>query len=108
MYGGIDDERTGDRASVFYGRSRRLIYHPGVSSAVQFAKGGVSSVASGFAKGSYGEECESFHGQRISSGGGNYVQAPSWKEAEKNFREALQKLRAIAKTPEEVDALSKQ
>lgn len=108
MYGGIDDERTGDRASVFYGRPRRPIYHPGVSSAVQFAKGGVSSVASGFAKGSYGEECESFHGQRISSGGGNYVQAPSWKEAEKNFREALQKLRAIAKTPEEVDALSKQ
>lgn len=43
-----------------------------------------------------------------SSGGGSYVQAPSWEEAEKKFREALQKLRAIAKTPEEVDALSKQ
>ena len=43
-----------------------------------------------------------------SSGGGSYVQAPSWEEAEKKFREALQKLRAIAKMPEEVDALSKQ
>lgn len=43
-----------------------------------------------------------------SSGGGSYVQAPSWEEAEKKFREALAKLRAIAKTPEEVDALSKQ
>lgn len=43
-----------------------------------------------------------------SSGGGSYVQAPSWEEAEKKLREALAKLRAIAKTPEEVDALSKQ
>ena len=42
-----------------------------------------------------------------SSGGGSYVQAPSWEEAEKKFRKALQKLRAIATTPEEVDALSK-
>lgn len=42
-----------------------------------------------------------------SSGGGSYVQAPSWEEAEKKFREALQKLRAIAAIPEAVDALSK-
>lgn len=42
-----------------------------------------------------------------SSGGGSYVQAPSWEEAEKKFRAAIQKLRAIAATPEEVDALSK-
>lgn len=42
-----------------------------------------------------------------SSGGGSYVQAPSWEEAEKKFRKALQKLRAIAATPEEVDGLSK-
>ena len=42
-----------------------------------------------------------------SSGGGSYVQAPSWEEAGKKFRVAIQKLRAIAVTPEEVDALSK-
>lgn len=43
-----------------------------------------------------------------SSGGGSYVQAPSWEKAEKKFREALEKLRAIAATPEEVDDLSKE
>lgn len=42
-----------------------------------------------------------------SSGGGSYVQAPSWEEAEKKFRKALQKLRAIAAAPENVDGLSK-
>lgn len=42
-----------------------------------------------------------------SSGGGSYVQAPSWEEAEKRFRKALQKLRAIAAAPENVNGLSK-
>lgn len=42
-----------------------------------------------------------------SSGGGNYVQAPEWKEAEQKFREALKSLRNIAPTPEAVDGLTK-
>ena len=43
-----------------------------------------------------------------SAGGGDAVQAPTWKEAEKAFREALQKLQQIAVTPEDVDGLSKE
>lgn len=42
-----------------------------------------------------------------SSGGGNYVQAPSWKEAEARFKKAIQVLRQIAPTPEAVDAMSR-
>lgn len=45
--------------------------------------------------------------KRYSSGGGSYVQAPDWAEAEKKFRTALQALQQIASTPEAVDALSK-
>lgn len=41
-----------------------------------------------------------------SMGGGNYVQAPTWKEAEKTFQEALRKLRQMAPTPEAVDGLT--
>ena len=41
-----------------------------------------------------------------SSGGGSYVQAPSWEEAEARFKEAIQKLRQIAPTPEAVSTLS--
>lgn len=41
-----------------------------------------------------------------SMGGGNYVQAPTWEEAEKTFQEALRKLRQMAPTPEEVDGLT--
>lgn len=42
-----------------------------------------------------------------SMGGGNYVQAPAWEEAEKTFQEALRKLRQVAPTPEAVDDLTK-
>lgn len=42
-----------------------------------------------------------------SAGGGDAVQAPTWEEAEKAFREALSSLRNIVKTPEDVDALTK-
>ena len=41
-----------------------------------------------------------------SMGGGNYVQAPTWEEAEKTFQEALRKLRQMAPTPEVVDGLT--
>lgn len=41
-----------------------------------------------------------------SSGGGTYVQAPAWEEAEDRFKEAMEALRQIAPTPEAVDALS--
>ena len=41
-----------------------------------------------------------------SMGGGNYVQAPTWEEAEKTFQEALRKLRQMAPTPEAVDGLT--
>lgn len=41
-----------------------------------------------------------------SMGGGNYVQAPTWKEAEKTFQVALGKLRQMAPTPEAVDGLT--
>ena len=41
-----------------------------------------------------------------SMGGGNYVQAPTWEEAEKTFQEALGKLRQMAPTPEAVDGLT--
>lgn len=41
-----------------------------------------------------------------SSGGGSYVQAPEWAEAEQKFRKALQALQQIASSPEAVDALS--
>lgn len=41
-----------------------------------------------------------------SSGGGSYVQAPEWAEAERKFQAALQALQQIASTPEAVDALS--
>lgn len=42
-----------------------------------------------------------------SSGGGSYVQAPTWEEAEAAFKAAIQKLKQIAPTPEAVNALSK-
>ena len=42
-----------------------------------------------------------------SSGGGSYVQAPTWEEAEQKFRTALAALRKIAAEPAAVDALSK-
>jgi type I restriction enzyme R subunit len=42
-----------------------------------------------------------------SNGGGSYVQAPSWEEAKRKFRTALKALLKIAKTPEDVDSLSK-
>lgn len=41
-----------------------------------------------------------------SMGGGNYVQAPTWEEAEKTFQEALRKLRQMTPTPEAVDGLT--
>lgn len=41
-----------------------------------------------------------------SMGGGSYVQAPTWEEAEKTFQEALRKLRQMAPTPEAVDGLT--
>lgn len=42
-----------------------------------------------------------------SAGGGSFVQAPTWEEAEKKFREALAKLRQTADRPEVVDGLTK-
>ena len=42
-----------------------------------------------------------------SSGGGSYVQAPTWEEAEARFKEAIEKLRQIAPTPDAVSAMSK-
>ena len=42
-----------------------------------------------------------------SSGGGTYVQAPTWAEAEKRFKEALKRLRLLAPTPEAVDMMSR-
>ena len=42
-----------------------------------------------------------------SAGGGSYVQAPSWEEAEAHFKKAIQDLRHVAPTPEAVSALSK-
>lgn len=41
-----------------------------------------------------------------SMGGGNYVQAPTWEEAEETFKEALKKLRKVAPTPASVDRLT--
>lgn len=42
-----------------------------------------------------------------SAGGGDAVQAPTWGEAESAFRKALNALRSIVKTPEDVDGLTK-
>ena len=42
-----------------------------------------------------------------SAGGGSFVQAPTWEEAERKFREALGKLRQAAASPEAVDGLTK-
>lgn len=42
-----------------------------------------------------------------SAGGGSFVQAPTWEEAEQKFREALGKLRQAAASPEAVDGLTK-
>ena len=42
-----------------------------------------------------------------SAGGGDAVQAPTWKEAKKAFREAVSALHSIASSPEQVDALTK-
>lgn len=42
-----------------------------------------------------------------SAGGGSYVQAPSWEEAEANFKKAIASLRQVAPTPDAVSALSK-
>ena len=42
-----------------------------------------------------------------SSGGGNYVQAPSWEVAEARFKKAIRNLRQAAPTPEAIDTLSK-
>lgn len=42
-----------------------------------------------------------------SAGGGSFVQAPTWEEAEKKFREALEKLRQVADSPEAVNSLTK-
>ena len=42
-----------------------------------------------------------------SMGGGSYVQAPTWKEAEEAFQAALQRLRQLAPSPEAVDGLTK-
>ncbi|WP_301860929.1 type I restriction endonuclease subunit R [uncultured Megasphaera sp.] len=44
--------------------------------------------------------------QLYSAGGGSYVQAPSWQEAEERFTKAIQALRQIALTPEAVSSLS--
>lgn len=43
-----------------------------------------------------------------SSGGGNYVQAPSWAEAEAAFLDALHDLRHLVKHPADTDKLTKQ
>lgn len=42
-----------------------------------------------------------------SSGGGTYVEAPSWEEAEERFKNAVRALRSIAATPEAVSALGR-
>jgi type I restriction enzyme R subunit len=42
-----------------------------------------------------------------SSGGGNYVQAPSWEVAEARFKKAIRNLRQAAPTPEAIDTMSK-
>lgn len=42
-----------------------------------------------------------------SAGGGSFVQAPTWEEAEKKFREALEKLRQVADSPNAVNGLTK-
>lgn len=42
-----------------------------------------------------------------SAGGGSFVQAPTWEEADKKFREALKKLLQVADNPEAVDQLTK-
>ncbi len=42
-----------------------------------------------------------------SSGGGSYVQAPTWAEAEERFVEALKRIRRLAPTPEAVDGMSR-
>ena len=42
-----------------------------------------------------------------SSGGGSYVQAPTWAEAEDRFVEALKRIRRLAPTPEAVDTMSR-
>ncbi|WP_218125783.1 type I restriction endonuclease subunit R, EcoR124 family, partial [Acidaminococcus fermentans] len=41
-----------------------------------------------------------------SMGGGSYVQAPTWEEAEETFKESLRQLRKVAPTPEAVDGLT--
>ena len=41
-----------------------------------------------------------------SMGGGSYVQAPTWEEAEETFKESLRQLRKVAPTPEAVDSLT--
>lgn len=45
--------------------------------------------------------------QLYSSGGGNYITAPEWEEAETNFKKALAELRSLAPTPDAVNALTK-
>ena len=42
-----------------------------------------------------------------SSGGGNYVQAPSWEVAEARFKKAIRNLKQAAPTPEAIDTMSK-
>lgn len=42
-----------------------------------------------------------------SSGGGSYVQAPTWDVAEKRFKQAIRDLRQAAPTPDAVDTMSK-
>ena len=42
-----------------------------------------------------------------SSGGGSYVQAPTWDVAEKRFQQAIRDLRQAAPTPDAVDTMSK-
>ncbi len=45
--------------------------------------------------------------KRYSNGGEKFVQAPDWEAAKNTFSDALNQLRQIAKSPEDVDALSK-
>ena len=42
-----------------------------------------------------------------SSGGGSYVQAPTWDVAEARFKQAIRDLRQAAPTPDAVDTMSK-
>lgn len=42
-----------------------------------------------------------------SRGGGTYVQAPTWKEAEERFKKAIKELRALVPTPGAVNSLTK-